>query len=156
LADSAPEPDDDPELTHFARLAGCPHYRGVPPREIHVLDLDPTRQAEWEPDQFVRAFRSGFMDWLQLLAREEPGFVWHPGAALRFHVSRIASRAAAAAEGGAFEAEDVETADLDPAALLEWSEDQLARAWHSDLIERLPARFWDDLAGPGPAPGGGE
>jgi hypothetical protein len=144
-------PDSDLELTTFARLAGCPHYRDVDPRDIDVHDLDPSATDEWSPDQWVRAIRSGFMDWLDIVTddgRLTPG----PGAPLRFMFKREAARLAEEAESAdaerpQVEPEEVDVADLDTDQIWDWTADQLARGWRSGLIQALPPEFWDGLAG---------
>jgi hypothetical protein len=151
-AQSAPagEPDPDPELTTFARLAGCPDYLDRDPRDIEVADLDLAEKAEWDPDQWVRAYRSGFMTWLHVAWKDDPAFEPGPGASLRFHFGREAASAAAAQgpTGADAEAErqEVDTSDLDPTAIDDWTEDQFARAWTSGFVGRLPDEFWEDLA----------
>jgi hypothetical protein len=142
------EQDDDPELTAFAHLSACPDYVGVNPLDIPVTDLDPAVSSAWEPDQWVRAWRSGLMIWLHLAGEELDGFEPGPGSVMRFEFSRRAAAAAEAlmpelAAGG--EAQ-VDTADLDPARIEQWTDDQLARAWLSGRIERLSDDFWEDLA----------
>ncbi len=143
------KPDEDPELTRFALLAGCPDYRDVDLRDIEVRDLDPTARRQWTPDQWVRAFRSQFMTWLQL-ARQEPNWAEGPGTPFYFMVSREAARMAAEASGGPLEPSEspipIDTADLDPDRIWDWSDDQLARAWDSGFLQELPPEFWDDLA----------
>ena len=138
----APRPDNDPELTTLARLAGCPDYLDVDPREIEVRDLDPTT-GNWSPDQWVRAYRSGFMFWLETLSKGESGFTRRPGAPLNYFFEREAAIAATAA--GQEQAE-VDTSDLDTAAIWDWTDDQLARGWTSGLLGGLPPEFWDELA----------
>ena len=54
--------------------------------------------------------------------------------------------AAALPEQADGEAEAARVDDLDPATILDWTDDQLARAWQSGVVRRLPAEFWDDLA----------
>lgn len=148
----APRPDSDPELTRLAHLAGCPDYLDVSALDIDVLDLDPGNKGEWDADQWVRAYRSGFMTWLHIgdgnFGEGVSGF----GAALRFQVCRDAAVAAAnapPAEDGA--AERCDTLDL--ARLDEWTDDQLARAWTGGLLQEVPDEVWDrlaeDYAGPG-------
>jgi hypothetical protein len=144
-------PDEDPELTQFARLAGCHHYRDVEPFDIEVRDLDPTLKAEWEPDQWVRAFRSGFMFWLQQHEENEPGFASHPGAPLRYDFARLATSAVAETRDGEGEsrpevAAEIDTSDLDTTAIWDWTDDQLVRALRSGVLFDLPGEFWDDLA----------
>jgi len=138
-------PDNDPELTQLARLSGCPDYRDVDPNEIEVRDLDPSAKGEWTPEQWVRAYRSGFMFWLECLLKDDPAAMPGPGAPLFYWFSRDAALAAAE-RGEADQSETVDTADLDPAAIWDWTDDQLARAWRSGLLGRLPLEFWDDLA----------
>lgn len=46
--------------------------------------------------------------------------------------------------GPAGPAED--TSDLDPEEIVDWSYEELGRAWRSGLLARLPASFWDGLA----------
>ncbi len=140
-----PRPDNDPELTRFARLSGCPDYLDVSPLDIDVLDLDPGNKGEWEADQWVRAYRSGFMTWLHIGDGKFGDSVSGLGAALRFQVCREAAIAAAnapPAEDGAAEPCDA----LDLARLDEWTEDQLARAWTGGLLRKVPHEVWDRLA----------
>lgn len=142
-----PPPDDDPELTRFAIMTGCHHYRDVHPFDIEVRDLDPTRQHEWEPDQWMRFFRSGFSVWLEGCKKDEPELASGPGAPLRYHFAR-AVMAAALVRGDPEPADpaEIDISDLDPAAIEDWTDDQLVRAWNSGLLQRLPGEFWDDLA----------
>lgn len=152
----APEPaeplreDSDPELTSFARMAGCSDYLDVDPRGIEVRDLDVTASTRWHPDQWVRAYRSGFMVWL-MLAREAPGWRDGPGAPLRFLFEREAARAFGELGDESplanMEPKEIDTSDLDRDAIRDWTDDQLIRAWRSRFLDRLPPEFWDDLAG---------
>jgi hypothetical protein len=136
-------PDQDPELTRFAHLAGCPDYLDVSPLEIDVLDLDPGNKGEWSSDQWVRAYRSGFMTWLHIGDGKSGEDVFGLGAALRFQVCRDAAVAAANAPP----AEDAQPCDaLDLARLDEWTDDQLARAWTGGLLQEVPDEVWDRLA----------
>lgn len=136
-------PDDDPELTLFAHGSGCDDYLDADPNEIEVRDLDPARTADWDSDQWVRAYRSGFMTWLEM--RGGPDLFPGGGAALRYHVSRRAS--CAAHESGLPRSdEDADMSDLDPEAILGWTDDQLARGWTCRIIQRLTDEHWDRLA----------
>ncbi|HYG47022.1 MAG TPA: hypothetical protein VD846_03680 [Allosphingosinicella sp.] len=138
-------PDQDPELTTFARLSGCPDYLDVDPRDIAVLDLDLGNKASWDPDQWVRAFRSGFMTWLHV-AEEEDGIP--PvglGPAMRFHICREAAVAAAMAPADG-DGESVPEEELDLRRFDEWSDDQLARAWRGGLLDGVPDEAWEELA----------
>ena len=157
---TAGRPDTDPELSLFAALAGCSDYLDVDPRDIEVGDLDLTRKADWSPDQWVRAYRSQFMTWLELGPKEPR---WHdsPGAPWQFMFQRNAARAAAEAKAESNESEPekgaaIDTSDLDVADIWDWTDDQLARAWRSRLLSRLPAEFWDNLAAEQEAGGEGE
>jgi len=143
---SAGEADDDPDLTLFARVSGVPDYRDVDPHDIEVRDLDPTLTADWDDDQWVRAFRSGFMLWLEMRTGQSGGLPPGPGAALAFHVKREAACAAANAKEGEAHASGVDTSGLDPARILDWSDDQRARAWRGGLLASLSDDFWDRLA----------
>jgi hypothetical protein len=148
-APPAPPPDDDPELTRFARLAGCPDYLGVDPMEIEVLDLNLAEKENWDADQWVRAYRSGFMVWLAM-ADEEDGASPGTGAALEYYFRRKAAHAASTLFPGesaptAEEAAEIPTKDLDPECVDLWSDEQLARASRSGLLGRLPREFWDAL-----------
>lgn len=122
----APPPDSDPELTTFARLAGCPDYRDVDPRDIEVRDLDLSMRSDWTPDQWVRAFRSGFMTWVEI-DKDKPGFDPGPGTALAYYFCREGARLAAEEEPGAAdegepeEAPEIDTADLDTATIWDWT-----------------------------------
>lgn len=143
---SAPpaRPDRDPELTRLAHLSGCPDYLDVSPLDIDVLDLDPGNKGDWDADQWVRAYRSGFMTWLYI-GDGHSGGVSGLGAALRFQICRDAAVAAAnarPAEDGA--AEPCDTLDL--ARLDEWTDDELARAWTGGLLQEVPDEVWDRLA----------
>jgi hypothetical protein len=140
----APRPDNDPELTTLAILAGCPDYLDVDPRKIEVRDLDPTT-GNWSADQWVRAYRSGFMFWLETLSTGEAGFPRRPGAPLNYFFEREAAVAATAA-GADQERSEIDTSDLDTATIWDWTEDQLIRGWTSGLIQDLPPEFWDELA----------
>jgi hypothetical protein len=144
---SAPpaRPDDDPELTRLAHLSGCPDYLDVSPLDIHVLDLDPGNKGDWDADQWVRAYRSGFMTWLHIGDGTPREGVSGLGAALRFQVCRDAAVAAAnapPAEDGAAEPCD----ELDLARLDEWTDGQLARAWTGGLLQEVPDEVWGRLA----------
>jgi hypothetical protein len=152
-ARTALPPDDDPELTAFAHAAGCPDYRDVHARDIPVDDLDPSRQAEWDDDQFVRAYRSGFMIWLEMMA-DTPGFRPSSGSPLRYAFARRAVRAAA--EAGDSRGPNAATDDLDPGRLWDWTDDQLARGWSTGFLRGLPADFWDSLAAGRPCEGAEE
>jgi hypothetical protein len=150
------EPDSNDDLTTFAGLAGCRDFRDEDPREIEVLDLDPTRRGDWEPEQWIRAFRSGFMTWLDVCAEDDPDFDPAPWEPTRYAALRAASHAAAdldsddpanpmemARQGRHGE---IDTADLDPAQLEDWTDEQLARGWCSRLLSRLPDSFWEAFA----------
>jgi hypothetical protein len=144
--------DDDAELTRFARHAGCRDYLDVPPAEIDVLDLDLDGRDDWSADQLVRAWRSGFMVWVEL-GEKDPDESRGPGAAVEFHFLREAARAnldAPAEQDGQPGGDDGADRDagcaLDLADMLEWSDAQLARAWRSGLLIGLPSDFWEDLA----------
>jgi hypothetical protein len=148
-APPAPPRDDDPELTRFARLAGCSDYLGVDPLEIKVLDLNLAEKGSWDADQWVRAYRSGFMVW-RAMADEEDRASAGAGAALEYHFRRKAACAAAklfADESPPTpeEAAQIPTDDLDPECVDLWSDEQLARASRSGLLGRLPREFWDAL-----------
>lgn len=152
-APEPPAPDDDREITLFAHLAGCPDYLDCDPYEIDVSDIDLNRKHEWTPDQWVRAFRSGFMIWLHLLEEEDPDFRPGPGEGLRFEVHKAAARAVREFP------EELGEADLpqpDPADILEWTDLQLARARRSGLLEALPAKFWDEMVQSRPDRAAGE
>lgn len=139
--------DDDPELTAFARLSGCPDYRDVSPIEIDVEDLDVSCKGEWSADQWVRAYRSGFMAWLEMRSDEEKAYAG-PGTALEFYFHReaaIAERDLPEASAEPVAGEDA-AISLDLANIWEWSDDELVRAWRGGLLSGLPASFWDDLA----------
>lgn len=138
-------PDEDPDLTRFARLAGCPDYLDVSPLDIDVLDLDPGNKGEWDPDMWVRAYRSGFMTWLHLAGGNFGEGAVGLGEALRFHVCRkaaVAAKHASPDEGESAAGDD----ELDLARLEEWTEGQLARAWASGLLHDLPDEVWGELA----------
>lgn len=140
----APDPrrDEDPELTTFARVSGCSDYLDVDPRDIAVLDLDFGNRASWSPDQWVRAYRSGFMTWLHIGDRQDGVQSAGLGAAMRFHVCREAAIAAATAPAdGQCPPEELDLSRID-----EWSDNQLARAWRGGLLEGLPAETWEALA----------
>jgi len=156
-------PDSDPELTAFARMAGCRDYRDVHAFDIGVLDIDPSAMGDWDNDQWVRAFRSGFMTWLEIVRKAEPDIALRRGLAFRYSFARAAQAAATASDMddpadpatiGRGKAAEIDTADLDPAEIDDWTDDQLARAWRSGLLRALPPEFWDDLAAANdPAPG---
>ncbi len=157
-------PDSDPDLTTLATLAGCPDYREVNPRRIEVLDLDPGARCGWSADQWVRAYRSGFMHWLHICKADDPLFDPGPEEPLRFAIMADAAVAASAWDSNdpanpltlrkLGKADEIGTADLDPAAIGDWTDDQLARAWCSGLLDGLPRRFWIDLAEENGPPGG--
>ena len=160
------EPDPFPDLTMLASIVGCPNYRDVAPHDIDVLDLDPTRQDEWGSEHWIRAFRSGFLATLQMRQQGAPGFAFSPGDPVRFTMLRIALEAARAQDSSDPEnpmemarqgrKDEIDVADLDPAALPEWTGDQWARAWCSGFLADLPAMFWETIVvqhGP-PAAGG--
>jgi hypothetical protein len=141
----AAQPDDDPELTRLARLSGCSDYLDVSPLDIDVLDLDPGNKEDWDADQWVRAFRSGFMIWLHISYGNSLETVSGLGAALRFQVCRDAAAAAANAppdEDGAAGPCD----ELDLSLLDEWTDGQLACAWRGGLLLKVPDEVWDRLA----------
>jgi hypothetical protein len=146
---AAGAPDDDPDLTLFANLTGGPDYRDIDPHDIEVRDLDPTGRHDWSPDQWVRAYRSGFMYWLA--AEDDPAFTPGSGAPLQYFCMRQAARANAEAadESSPEEAAAIDTSDLDTAMIWNWTDDQLARAWRSGFVERLPHEFWEQLADEG-------
>lgn len=151
-------PDPDPELTTFAYLSGCRDYLDADPREIEVLDLDPTAKADWSPDHWVRAYRGAFMTWLAVCAKADPGFAPGPGEPVRFFFLRAAAAAATDPELAAPELEEDAAAAAalpDPATIDDWTEEQLACGWRSGLLMGLPAEFWEDLAERA-AGGGGE
>jgi hypothetical protein len=50
---------------------------------------------------------------------------------------------------------EIDTADLDPARIEDWTDDQWARASCSGFLARIPAGFWEDRAC-GTAPDGAE
>lgn len=147
-------PDDDPEITLFARMAGCHHYRDVSPAEIEVRDLNPARRGDWAADQWVRAYRSGLMAWLSFreegkeggVEGREEGYVGGPGAPLCFHFFRMAARAAAKGAFAPGEGAEIDVSGLDARSIRDWTEAQLARGWQSGLMQGLPDEFWDDLA----------
>lgn len=138
-------PDEFPELTRLARLSGCRDYLDVSPLDIDVLDIDPGNKADWDTDQWVRAYRSGFITWLHI-GDENPGeHVSGLGAALRFQVCRDAAVAASNAprpDDGVPETCDA----LDLARLDEWTDEELARAWTGGLLQEVPDEVWDRLA----------
>lgn len=141
--------DPDPDLTTFANLAGCRDYLDVDPFDIDVGDLDPRLTDRWSSDQWVRAFRSNFLTWLHA-SSEDADF--GPGTAMRFMFERDSARIVVERAGGvppclsAEEKAAIDTADLDPANIWDWSADQIDRAWNSDFLLELPAEFWDALA----------
>lgn len=129
------EDGDDDELDDLA------------PEDVEIRDLDPSQRASWTEEQWSRARRGGFVQWLAMNSDRErpPG----PGDLARFEVSRLAALIAWDSNSlseppigeGALAGED-----LDPEKLTEWDNDQLIRAWRSGLIERLPPEFWDRFA----------
>jgi hypothetical protein len=135
--------DGDPQLTTFARLSGCSDYLDVDPREIEVLDLDVGNKASWNPDQWVRAYRSGFMTWLHIGEEQDVIPSAGPGAAMRFHICREAAVAAAMVPA---DGESPPEGDLDLGRFDEWTDGQLACAWRSGLLEDLPDETWEALA----------
>ncbi|MGQ0660802.1 hypothetical protein [Sphingosinicella sp.] len=139
--------DNDPELTTLARLSGCPDYLDVDPNTIDVSDIDFTRKSEWDADQWVRVYRSGLMHWLAA-GGDPAGSTAGRGTALCFTFSREACRAAheAGYDAASPGEEGIDSSDLDTAQIWDWTDDQLARAWQSRTIQRLPEDFWDDLA----------
>ncbi|TMJ19568.1 MAG: hypothetical protein E6G92_07265 [Alphaproteobacteria bacterium] len=151
-----PVPDDDPELTAFARLTGCSDYSDVPGNEIEVTDLDPSRRSEWSPDQWIRAFRSGFFAWLENYRFSDGHGAPGPGAPLAFVTLRAA--AAAALRGDSPDpanpmemkrlglAEDIEIDDLDLELVGGWSDEQLARGWCSGFLLEVPPELWEEAA----------
>ncbi|HEX8256233.1 MAG TPA: hypothetical protein VF589_01260, partial [Allosphingosinicella sp.] len=133
-------------MTAYARNAGCSDYLDVDPHDIDVSDLDPAAMRTWTADQWVRACRSEFMAWLER-ARGGPAPLEGPGAPLCFVFNRDAARAAAeAGYDPTADPKTIRTDDLEPRAIWSWTEDQLARAWQSGLLGRLPRRVWEDLA----------
>ena len=165
-----PAERDEADLETLARLSGEPSWRGVPPHDIPVDDLDPSREADWTPEQRLRAMRSGFLIWLET-SEAGPGFVAGPGTPVRFAAKRDAARALVVLEeaaGGcagpppgyralrdAGRTSEIDTADLDPALMGDWTGDQWARAHCSGFLARIPATFWEDPAA-GIAPDGVE
>jgi hypothetical protein len=151
-ASAAAEEDPFPDVATFARACGVPDRLGTPPHEIPVADLDPADRQGWDPDQFVRFYRSGFAAWL-VLAQDVPLDEDRPdglAATLQFDTSRRAVAAARAVYGSTAAAgadEPIETADLIDAPIEDWSEEQLARAWRSGLVGGLPLAFWQLSAG---------
>lgn len=137
-------PDSDPDLTTFARLSDCSDYLDVDPRDIPVLDLDVCDKASWDPDQWVRAFRSGFMTWLDIGEKDGLSSAGL-GAAMRFHFCREAAVVAATAPPDEEEDRQAEE-ELDLSRFDDWSDGQLARAWRSGFLMGLPDETWEALA----------
>lgn len=137
------EPDDDPELTAFARMAGCPDYRGVSPLDIEVRDLDLSRKSDWSDEQWVRAFRSGFLSWAEP-GETDPDPPSGLGTAYEYFFFRKAVMAANLVPKA--EIAHAGTSAPDPARLWEWSEAQLGWGHRSGLLGSLPGEFWDDIA----------
>jgi|GEM_PF-1382733 len=118
----------------------------IDPRDIEVRDLDPSQRETWTEEQWYRARQSGFVQWLTMSS--DPERATGRGDLARFEVSRLAAliawdapSASASPAGGASDDED-----LDPERLREWTNDQLARAWHGGVIQRLGPEFWDRFA----------
>lgn len=55
------------DLDTLASLSGCRDWRHVPFGEVPVGGLDPERTADWEVEDWVRAGRSHFLAWLDLM-----------------------------------------------------------------------------------------
>jgi hypothetical protein len=152
------EPDPFPDLVTLARAAGCPDYRDVPPNDIEVRDLDPTRTSEWDSDQWIRAFRSGFMTWLDIREKGDPDFAYSSGhphcfAALRKGVDAAfvlnsddpANPMEMKRQG---RAADIDVADLSLVPIEDWTDEQCARASCSGFLYRVPVEFWEEPADP--------
>ena len=148
-APAAPQPDrwpdKDPDLTTFARVSGSSDYLDVDPREIEVLDLDFGDKESWTPDQWVRAYRSGFMSWLHIGEEQNVIPPAGLGAAMRFHICREAAIAAAMAPPDA-DSEPLPEQEFDLRQFEEWTDGQLASAWRGGLLEGLPNETWEALA----------
>jgi hypothetical protein len=148
------EPDPFPELVTLARGAGCPDYRDVNPNDIEVRDLDPTRTADWESDQWIRAFRSGFMTWLEIREKGDPDFAYSSGHPHCFAALRKGTDAAATLDSDdpanpmemkrQGRAADIDIADLSLTLVEDWTDEQWARAWCSGFLLRVPVEFWED------------
>ena len=136
----------DPELDRFALLAGCHHYRDAHPFDIDVSDIDPTRRGEWSADQWVRAFRSGFMTWLDIKA-VDPEWQLAEDAAVQFEDERQMARTEhyeqLKKEGRAAE---IDTSDLHWDRRDLWSVDQWERAIHSGFAARMPDSGGEDAS----------
>lgn len=143
------------EMDYLARLAGVPDYRDVDPTGIDVSDLDPGRKEDWTMEQWIRGFRSGFLAWLYFEMRD-PAFTSGPGDPLRFRAKLNAAMAAVEVNGGEAgipegglrpqKGERIDTVDLDPKRMDEWTDEQWARAHLSGFLDGLDDDFWDDLA----------
>lgn len=151
-AEPTPEPappNAERESTPPVRVAGPHDYRDVDPLDIDVYDLNPAAQDDWTPDQWARARQSGFLAWLETVGGE-PELGHGRGLVLRFCVERDARDAAARlhpAKSPPADDRDIRIDDLDTAAIFDWSEDQLARAWRSGFLHRLTPESWERLAG---------
>jgi len=136
--------EPDLGLDTLARLRGLPDYRDVHPFDVPVGDLDPARMDEWESDQWIRAFRSGFMTWLEVRKEGDSDYVPGPsspadyiGAATRvrrehYHQLSLAGRSA-----------EIDISDLDWAEHENWTEDQWDRAGFSGMLDNIPEYLGD-------------
>ena len=149
-----PEPDSFPDLTMMARMAGARDYRDVRAVDIPVQDLDPDDTASWGADEWNRAWRSGFMLWLEMDRGSGEAAPAGRAAALKFEVIRDAAGAAARLLAGQKrpppeEAVLITTQDLVLEDYDDWTCEQRARASLSGFLRRVPASIWEDLAGIG-------
>jgi hypothetical protein len=55
------------DLDTLAALSGCRDWRHVPFGEVPVGGLDPERTEDWDVEDWVRAGRSHFLAWLELM-----------------------------------------------------------------------------------------
>jgi len=144
---AGPGADDDRQLTAFARMADCPDYLDVSPFDIEVRDLDAGDRSEWSADQWVRAYRSGFMAWLGIRGEDALSSSPRRGAAIEYFFLREASRAAAELPVDKVPvAPGDDEAPLVLADIRGWSDRQLARAWRGGLLHELPGSFWEGIA----------
>jgi hypothetical protein len=62
-------PDYEPDqLDELAAISGCHDWRDVDFIDVPVDGLDPDRKSEWSPEDWVRAGRSFYLIWLDMMA----------------------------------------------------------------------------------------
>ena len=139
-------PDNDPELTQLR-----PPQPAAPIIATSTLTRSrcatsiPARRGTGPRSNGFAPIAAASCSGSNACLKGDPEAIPGPGAPLFYWLSREAALAAAE-RGEADRSETIDTADLDKAAIWDWTDDQLARAWRSGLLGRLPMEFWDDLA----------